>query len=452
MHHLVPRADGGKDSFDNAVALCFDCHMYAGQAYYSTKHPRGTKYTLSEIKKARQALYQDVGAGRVSTPSDQPFPLSVRFLLVRDFEIALEIAAGKSTSLPFDPPILTMPNEVSRYYRQLTSKGDTWRRERIALGQWPSVAEYRQEHPDSERTTASQSEGCLPYYEYVRACTPADVEKARTDPLTEYLLDAGCCPEDLISIVGWTEQCGPGVFLEDLRLREVIPVCLCLTNDSDGPVNLSTLDGFSDDAPIPPRSVQESYVRPTSLFRLPGGAIAPGATVVIPAATLVAPFETSCNLFSVRTHGTTVERGPFPLQVGVQLAETVGFLPGHALVGPSVLPSRVEFEVLGTPRAMPVHALDPERVYTLDASFQMGSCPFLFAQYFDGWRYIGEVCVDNDSRLGQITYLLDSASAIAIIELEDEYALVDSVCLDGQEALRAPLWLVPERLGCARRR
>ena len=36
---------------DNAAPLCFDCHMYAGSDYYSQKHPRGTKYTIAEIKR-----------------------------------------------------------------------------------------------------------------------------------------------------------------------------------------------------------------------------------------------------------------------------------------------------------------------------------------------------------------------------------------------------------------
>lgn len=30
VHHIIQRADGGKDIFDNAIPLCFDCHSEIG--------------------------------------------------------------------------------------------------------------------------------------------------------------------------------------------------------------------------------------------------------------------------------------------------------------------------------------------------------------------------------------------------------------------------------------
>ncbi len=43
IHHIVPRSEGGEDTFENAIALCFDCHAEIGA--YNPKHPKGRKFS-----------------------------------------------------------------------------------------------------------------------------------------------------------------------------------------------------------------------------------------------------------------------------------------------------------------------------------------------------------------------------------------------------------------------
>ncbi len=38
VHHIIPQEQQGKDTLDNAIALCFDCHADAG--HYFAKHPK----------------------------------------------------------------------------------------------------------------------------------------------------------------------------------------------------------------------------------------------------------------------------------------------------------------------------------------------------------------------------------------------------------------------------
>ena len=57
-HHIVPTADGGDNSYDNAIPLCFDCH--ADMRSYDYKHPKGTKYTSRELKKHRDNWYEKI--------------------------------------------------------------------------------------------------------------------------------------------------------------------------------------------------------------------------------------------------------------------------------------------------------------------------------------------------------------------------------------------------------
>lgn len=47
IHHIKPQSEGGSDTLENAIPLCFDCH--ADMRSYDAKHPKGTKYTEKEF-------------------------------------------------------------------------------------------------------------------------------------------------------------------------------------------------------------------------------------------------------------------------------------------------------------------------------------------------------------------------------------------------------------------
>ncbi|YAF94537.1 MAG: HNH endonuclease [Nodularia sp. CChRGM 3473] len=56
VHHIVQEADGGANDLENAIVLCFRCHAEAG--HYNPRHPRGTKYSPSELRKHRDAWWK----------------------------------------------------------------------------------------------------------------------------------------------------------------------------------------------------------------------------------------------------------------------------------------------------------------------------------------------------------------------------------------------------------
>lgn len=58
VHHILLASEGGPDTIENAIALCFDCH--ADMSSYDKKHPKGSKYTPSELKKHRDLWYEKV--------------------------------------------------------------------------------------------------------------------------------------------------------------------------------------------------------------------------------------------------------------------------------------------------------------------------------------------------------------------------------------------------------
>lgn len=68
LHHILEKGSGGQDTFENCIPLCFDCH--ADMRSYDHMHPKGTKYTESELKEHRDAWYSKVksSGGPTATP------------------------------------------------------------------------------------------------------------------------------------------------------------------------------------------------------------------------------------------------------------------------------------------------------------------------------------------------------------------------------------------------
>ncbi len=60
-HHIVPEEADGEDTFENCIPVCFDCH--ADMRSYDFKHPKGNKYTESELRLHRDRWYEKVAAG-----------------------------------------------------------------------------------------------------------------------------------------------------------------------------------------------------------------------------------------------------------------------------------------------------------------------------------------------------------------------------------------------------
>ena len=48
LDHIIPRADNGPDTIENAIPVCFECH--AEIHLYNDRHPRGRKFRPEELR------------------------------------------------------------------------------------------------------------------------------------------------------------------------------------------------------------------------------------------------------------------------------------------------------------------------------------------------------------------------------------------------------------------
>lgn len=59
--HIVAEADGGSNTDDNGIPLCFDCHQETGG--YTARHPKGNKFSHAELKARRDKVYELIDNG-----------------------------------------------------------------------------------------------------------------------------------------------------------------------------------------------------------------------------------------------------------------------------------------------------------------------------------------------------------------------------------------------------
>jgi HNH endonuclease len=69
LHHIVQIAEGGEDSINNCIPLCFECH--ADMRSYDHRHPKGTKYTRSELILHRENWYKKISNPNLSSYNEK---------------------------------------------------------------------------------------------------------------------------------------------------------------------------------------------------------------------------------------------------------------------------------------------------------------------------------------------------------------------------------------------
>lgn len=78
-HHIVTESDGGPSTLENCIPLCFDCHADVG--HYNPQHPKGTKYSITELRKHRDTWFSAIAelrrAERIATESRGPPPREI---------------------------------------------------------------------------------------------------------------------------------------------------------------------------------------------------------------------------------------------------------------------------------------------------------------------------------------------------------------------------------------
>jgi hypothetical protein len=94
VHHIRERSEGGTDDFENAFPICISCHA---DVHTQTKLTR--RFTRSELKAHRDAVYQLVAEGKLPTPDPEVAPIdSMSAAIIRVIRSSSKLATPNEAS------------------------------------------------------------------------------------------------------------------------------------------------------------------------------------------------------------------------------------------------------------------------------------------------------------------------------------------------------------------
>ena len=436
VHHIVHESKGGASDAANAITLCFDCHADAG--HYNPDHPRGTKVSPAELRRHRDQWHAMVLSQAIRSP-DAPDLLYCRFLLCKNFDALREITLSDLSNVPVTQPLL-VTNSVRIFQRKIVdSHPASYRHDNQCGDHFPDRETYVKTHPDVPLNECSTIAG-YPYFEASRTPTSAELREklAPLDGVTRLLIEADVAPQNISHVFAYDERCGEDRFQEIYRLRPIWALYLAATNLSQDQVILRSAmcekyepsgAGYREFS----SSLSPDHHNSTEAF--PAAPLLPGATVLIPVATLLGPIE---NISSDSTFKERSDLSTSQVQI-VSHEDLSASYPSTAMIGPVLWPKSIDLQVGQLKQEQQIHEFNLSNLYSIHRYWEMGSCPHLFSitKGTSSPKYLRELFARRPGKAQTERIMVPAkTSSLLIAELEFEQTVIEEILVNGNLFLR----------------
>jgi hypothetical protein len=430
VHHIIPESKGGKSDFDNAIALCFDCHCDAG--HYNDRHPKGSKLSASELIRARDLWYKMVVENRIAQPDESDILFHFRYFICNSTPEAIKLYSGDLSALPFSNGLL-VHNEVHDFVRSIdiSRNSSTY----LTKDCYTDIQDYLDRYPDATLVNKADTED--PYFAGRRIPTKAELlsMKPYVSLIEQIMIDSPQEPSTYSKVLISANLCGSGmgnnVFEESICFRSTSFVFLVATNVSSRPLRLVKLEGSLHDAANAFRPFNDkSQERPYS-FNFPETLVRPDESIVVPISLLLSPLE---HLNTNRVHLDSREQSAGEWHDHGRVDGLHDASDKFFLIGPVIRPTLVKIQVGPSLQSCFVHPFNLECLYTLSVHWEAGCCPHLFFDRSDGMityesslfsREPGATAIEN-------VIVPTGVNGITIAELEEEVTQIESIKIDGR--------------------
>ena len=417
LHHIDPHRLLGKNTFENGIPLCFDCHSDAG--HYFALHPRGTKYSPSELKSARDNWYKFVKNNSIVEKVIISEHIQTNYYILHSFDALEELLLQNDfTSFnKFRTKTFLSANEVSTFWGNLllAHKNDYGiSSEQISIvefRQFETLKEYQEKYDNVELIDKTTEDH--PYYEATRKLKwdellsdikPNSFLKLLSSSVIE---PDTCCISYLhkngASCGGETPETG---YSEYIEITPISFVFLGITNASKEQIKLNYLHMNSSN------SNGDLYK-----VKLPNFNLMAYEMVLI-------PVSTNLNCRRLKDEEILLDfrdgdrSQDFSRILNILNSENKDIIfIGNALKVKSIIynDNKGEYEV-------PVHELDFNNLYTINRDWQCGSCPHLFFILENGKQHYFREILKNASNSMGVDKLVIPKGVVKVIirELEQE--------------------------------
>lgn len=414
VHHIVPEADGGASTLENAVVLCYDCHAHAG--HYNSRQPRGNRFHPDEIRELRDKWHEAVAVNSLGTLEDPS--LACQYLIVSDKKMCADLLSAKAESLPIASDTFFYPLQTVRSFQQAevlrAVGGFNLGAEEEQVTRHALLGDYLAAHSDSQASVSGGVRRAFTVDHLLRIGAPQL-------PFIREMGTLGVSLERLAWISAHQGGCGDGSVTESWWLPEFVAIWILVTNVDSQAVTPRRVRGIVEESGdcFAPRSFAPRVAEANSSFQLPPAPLLPRQSLAFPIASAYRE-PASASLVGDSLLMDSVAPGAY------QQFSVIGHWPalkGSWLVGPAWWPLEIEYARGAATGIAPIHTLEPTNTYSMAGRFEVGSCPHAFYRVSSDseWRYLRPVlvgaleCESSD----RVHLPLDAVEA-CIVELELE--------------------------------
>lgn len=425
VHHIIQEKLGGPNTYQNAIALCFDCHADAG--HYNIDHPRGTKFSPAELRKTKKNWLNMVQNSNIKEPSE-PDKLLCRYFVCENYENLIEISCGDLSKFPIDNPLLVNNKLLTSLKQIIATHPESYRHANAWGESFSNKESYLNKHPEAHVT--NDSDGMYSYFQAVRTPSSEELEKIRhQDGILNLMMEEGIPIKHITSIVaGYGDGCGEDIFQEEYIFRQVWCVFLAITNISDRPFVLVSLEG--KDSIKQGFSKFSVFDKGFDIINLPNAPIMPNESAIVPIAIILPP------LYALKRdeYSSTSNGGDLGEQLQVVTHESIipNNIEDFLTYGGQINTKSIRYKLDGNVHSQDIHPFDLTNMYSIDRNWQMGSCPHLF-YVNDTASYVRELLALCESCIGEDVFVVpNNVDSIIIAEIEDETTEINSIKIDGE--------------------
>lgn len=404
VHHIQQAADGGNDTFENAIPLCFDCHSNVG--HYNARHPKGTKFTISELQKHRDDWYRIVAEGSLDFLEEPR--IVTNYLLVSDVKGVREILEGNMQHIKVENAFLYQ-NDILNFWKRLIGSNEYW-----------STNKFGKELEKIEQTRNHETRGMLTLIE-----TPSKEEIIGVSPLIDYLISKAVDIEKYCKkYIVYENECEDATRTY-YEFREFAFLFMALRNQSEDDLCLKECS-FSEIKEFEFYS-ENSKMDKECIYSLPPVMLKTGMTVLVPCGILLKQFKS--DEYKVVNISRDIGESCFDNTVN-KYCDHASLLYSYT-VGKTLIPRTIKLIVDGVKYTQKLRGLDLENLYLIDKDFRIGSCPHLELITDSCSTYLGELFSNVGVETSHLI-VMPKDGKLRLHEIEDEVTYINNIKINGK--------------------
>ncbi len=412
IHHIIQASEGGEDSFENGIPLCFDCHANAG--HYNSKHPRGSKFSSEELRKHRDNWYKQVAEGKFNVNEVE---ISQQFFITSSFDIVSEITKGEFNNFPINE-VKLFQNELYEYLKEIDVFTD---RESDFYNHYKSKDEFIERFPDAKFHTDKYGSTY-----WTRIPTEEELKEKfyDTEYIANYMIRNDARPSSYAETSFTEIGCADGNY-ERIEMSEAKVVFLSILNSSEKTLTLKSIvqNCIEDGGFIP----LEDSIKGGTKEIVNDLLLESGKCLLIPYCILLSNMNNDYDPKKCLTYNH-LDNGQG------QDVRPVSLLDNNITIGVRNFIMNIELEIDGCTTDYPVKELSPNNLLLISRFWECGCCPHLFGLKSESskWEYITEVFNNNPDTIQEFTFTPQQYGfeKLKIVELENEITELDYIKVD----------------------